>query len=454
MHMEMCSVNPETANPTPKACPQCGSSQRLYKDGLRYLADGSSLQRWLCRNCGFRFSQSTAKSQQKINVAAKLRTLQPGSDLAEAAIRSRNLAIKKTAYDSAFSLSEDVGAHSVTIVGKALNTLRSYTSNRRVCVPTRGAKNLVISETRQEKPMREGTMETADVKGKLVEYLWYLKKQGRCEATAKGYISTLKTLINYGVDILNPETVKLFLAYINWSGGTKKHAVEAYNGFLKMLKIEWEPPKYKHVGKLPFIPTEEEIDLLISAVGTRTATLLQLLKETGMRIGEALKISWIDVDVQRKVVTITPEKGSQPRILAMSDKLIGMLQRLRKKSELVFPARRKEIAINFYRQRRNVSEKLANPRIHKISFHTFRHWKGTMEYHKTKDILHVQQVLGHRDITSTMIYINIEAALFQNLSQDFYVKTAKTIEEAGKLIETGFEFVHEFNNVMIFRKRK
>jgi predicted RNA-binding Zn-ribbon protein involved in translation (DUF1610 family) len=37
-------------------CPQCGS-KRLYKDGLRPLPDGSSVQRWLCRECGLRFSE-------------------------------------------------------------------------------------------------------------------------------------------------------------------------------------------------------------------------------------------------------------------------------------------------------------------------------------------------------------------------------------------------------------
>jgi hypothetical protein len=36
-------------------CPQCGSKS-LYKDGLRYLKDGDTVQRWLCRDCGYRFS--------------------------------------------------------------------------------------------------------------------------------------------------------------------------------------------------------------------------------------------------------------------------------------------------------------------------------------------------------------------------------------------------------------
>ena len=38
-------------------CPQC-SSKKLYKDGLRYLKDGSHIQRYLCRVCGHRFSET------------------------------------------------------------------------------------------------------------------------------------------------------------------------------------------------------------------------------------------------------------------------------------------------------------------------------------------------------------------------------------------------------------
>ena len=50
-------------------CPECGSS-RLYKDGLRYLADGESIQRFLCRSCGFRFSDSN-KSYNECQTSGK-----------------------------------------------------------------------------------------------------------------------------------------------------------------------------------------------------------------------------------------------------------------------------------------------------------------------------------------------------------------------------------------------
>jgi hypothetical protein len=77
-----------------------------------------------------------------------------------------------------------------------------------------------------------------------------------------------------------------------------------------------------------------------------------------------------------------------------------------------------------------------------------------MEYHKTKDIMHVKYTLGHKNIECTMIYINLEQALFLTENEDFICKVAKTIEEALPLIEQGFLQATEYNGIKIFKKRK
>ena len=139
--------------------------------------------------------------------------------------------------------------------------------------------------------------------------------------------------------------------------------------------------------------------------------------------------------------------------MPLSDKCLTMLARLPKKAEKIFPTKYSLDSL-FYTQRKRIAHKLCNPRLLKIGFHTLRHWKGTMEYHKTKDIIHVQRLLGHKNIQNTLIYITIENALFTNANDEFHVRTAKTIEEACKLVEVGFEYVTEIDGVKIFRKRK
>ncbi len=94
-----------------------------------------------------------------------------------------------------------------------------------------------------------------------------------------------------------------------------------------------------------------------------------------------------------------------------------------------------------------------NPRLLKIQFKTLRTWKGTMESHRTKDTIHVMQVLGHKNIKNTLIYIQLDEALFKG-EIDYVSKVAKTEKDAMELIEAGFDFVCDFEGHKLFRKRK
>ena len=62
--------------------------------------------------------------------------------------------------------------------------------------------------------------------------------------------------------------------------------------------------------------------------------------------------------------------------------------------------------------------------------------------------------LGHKNILYTMIYIQLEEALFKNEDEEYICKVANTIEEAKELIEVGFEYICEFDGIKAFRKRK
>jgi len=78
-----------------------------------------------------------------------------------------------------------------------------------------------------------------------------------------------------------------------------------------------------------------------------------------------------------------------------------------------------------------------------------------MLYHQTKDILYVMQFLGHKSVKNTMLYIQLEQAIFKEVSDEFICRVAKNVEEAKNLIEAGFDYVcTTLDNVMLFRKRK
>lgn len=76
-----------------------------------------------------------------------------------------------------------------------------------------------------------------------------------------------------------------------------------------------------------------------------------------------------------------------------------------------------------------------------------------MLYHQTKDMYYVMQRLGHKSIKNTLLYVQLEEALFQG-EQDFISKVAKTEKEVRSLVKAGFEYVTDFDVVKLFRKRK
>jgi integrase len=390
-------------------CPRCGSSQ-VWRAGTYGSLFGVVVQRWLCRGCGRRFSD-------------------PAGVAAAKKLSQQNL----------------------LVAPKTLNGCGGLSGVCQICVVE--AKNLV-AEQQETGVLRK---EIFDINALAAKYEWYLQKEGRRIATIKSRVKLLKLLWRRGADFDDPDSVKAVIAkQTTWCEGHKSNAVDAYSSYLAMENKTWTKPIYTGIAKIPFVPKESEIDQLIAGCSQRVATFLQLLKETRARCGEIWHCCEDDFDFETSTVTITPEKNSYPRIFKMSSKLVGMLRILpRRYGRYYFAPPEMSIdgfRINFEQQRKRVAAKLSNPRIQKIMFKTLRTWGGTYDYHKTKDPLYVKKQLGHKNLNNTLVYIQLDEALFKD-EVDYISKVAKTEAEACLLIETGFEFVCDFDGHKLFKKR-
>jgi integrase len=370
-------------------CPRC-SSKKNYRSGLRRASDGTKVQRWVCRNCSFRFS---------VNQISTCRD----------------------------SISRGVGEN-------LLQTPIKFGGD-------------ITTQLESEKPT-----------AKIIEYAWWLKKNGKSEATIITRTKLLNTLVKRGANLYDTESVKDTIAKQDtWGNGRKNNAVDAYSSYLKMVGGTWKAPLYITIRKPPFIPKETELDILIAVCTKRMGTFLQMLKETGARCGELWRLKWDDVDFESKIVNITAEKNSNPRVVHLSNKLLDMLQSLPKAyGDRVFSFPHMPVdhfSTLLIHQRKRAAHKTQNPRLLKIHFHTFRYWKGTMLYHETKDLYYVMQRLGHKNIKNTLLYIQLEEALFQG-ETSYISKIAKTEKEICSLIDAGFEHVGDFEGAWVLRKRK
>ena len=368
-----------------RKCPSC-QSENVWKDGIRKTKN-SSIQRYICRDCWRRFSESS-------------------------------------------------------LLSAGLNN----TGKRQVSAVSMEAKNLA-----KEEPLESGLAGATSLSDAKNEFGEQLRRDGYSISTIRNCVNNLDMMERKGVNILNPEHVKSFIAEQKWQNHSKATAVVYYGIFAKTLHIQWKPPRYRYERKIPFVPLEKEVDDLIAGCGRKMSLFLRLLKETGVRVGEARALRWQDFDFEKSIVAINdPEKGSLPRVLPISKTLSAMLNSLPRKSDRVFNVSMNTVQSNFRRQRNRLAVKLRNPRLKQITFHTFRHFFATMLYAKTLKLVKVQQALGHKNINNTTIYTH----LIDFKADEYEVQVAETIEEAKKLGEAGFEHYDTIDSYHLYRRRK
>jgi len=240
------------------------------------MAGGSAVQRYLCRSCGHRFSETTFNNLNKLQHVEKA--------------DRQNL--------------NSPNALSSNCQGSREAQSRAPTSQPRL------VQTLATVENPSKSGLAGATKQIAEIKGKIVEYCFQMQKQGYAESTIRLHRIALKILAERGADLLNPESVKEVIAKQNWSENRKRNVINAYDSFLKYAGLTWDKPYCRaRTQKLPFIPTETELDALIAGSGKKLAAFLQLLKETAMRAGEAKRLKWTDIDFEKGIVLMSLKKA-------------------------------------------------------------------------------------------------------------------------------------------------
>ena len=283
-----------------------------------------------------------------------------------------------------------------------------------------------------------------------------MKREGYRETTIRASVKALRS-VGRRCNLLEPNSFKDYMAGADYSENRRDHILDDARRLYAWLGVSFQKPMSRRVEKLPFIPTEAEVNALVSGVGPKLSAYMRLLQETGARAGEIWQLQWSDIDPNTSTININPEKGSRPRRPRITGTAMASVFALPRASQCIFhrPDADPEISYqhffrNYAKQRARISEKLQSPRLRKISFKTLRHFKATMEYHKTKDILHVMQLLGHKSIRNTLVYTH----LVNWESDEFISKVATSQKEISDLIEGGFEFVLQKDGLAYFRKRK
>lgn len=145
----------------------------------------------------------------------------------------------------------------------------------------------------------------------------------------------------------------------------------------------------KYLSDAEFQVLKQKIDSSTSV----ESLVFGILLETGCRAGEVLRLEGEDIDKDRMAVFIRGLKGSCDRTLPLSKELFERLILVAPKIGRVF---RFSYSMLYHRWKvfRTCPKKI----------HALRHTKAIRCYEESLDILETQQLLGHKDLKSTLIY--------------------------------------------------
>jgi integrase len=282
-----------------------------------------------------------------------------------------------------------------------------------------------------------------------------MKREAYEESTIKKTAERLEHL-QRNCNLAEPENVKTFIANKKVSNGFKETLVETYAIYMRSINQTWNQPFYDRYDKLPKIPAEEKIDMLIAKATPRMSLILSMMKDMGTR---PIELTWLkvsDINLQNGIVNITGAKHTIGRNGKLRPQTLEMLKAHITKRKIsangqLFPIQSDSLSEQFRRLRNGLAQKLQDSTFKNIRLYDFRHFKATMEYHKTKDLLYIKALLGHKDLRTTLRYTQ----LLENLGNEEYTcKVAKTVEEATNLIENGFTLADTIDGMHIYRKRK
>ncbi len=283
--------------------------------------------------------------------------------------------------------------------------------------------------------------------------------------TEKSYVQWIKRYVafhnkRHPREMGQPE-IEAFLTHLAVEGKVAASTQnQAFNAILflyrdvlnQTLDFDIQAVRAKRSTYLPTVLTPQEVRSVIAQMNGTYRLLIQLLYGSGMRLNEALSLRIKDLDFDQHQIVVRNAKGMKDRVTMLPERLIADLQtHLQQAKTLhqqdldqgfgsvwlpfalarkypnadrqwiwqwVFPSSRRiqdpdtTIWQRFHLHESGLQKALkqavrASKITKRIGCHTFRHSFATHLLQNGYDIRTVQELLGHKDVKTTMIYTHV-----------------------------------------------
>lgn len=259
----------------------------------------------------------------------------------------------------------------------------------------------------------------------LVKYKHQLTLKNFSQSTIRAYTNGLHLFLNYvnenNIKKVDSEHLSKFF-YESKNGNDYSYSMmKQLLASVKFLyhEVLKEPIdfdfniKMKKPSSIPVVLSVQEVErFLNSFTNLKHKAIFTMIYSAGLRVGEILNLKISDIDSNRMQIRIHQAKGKKDRYTLLSPKVLLLLRNYvakYKPAEYLFEGQNggkySSASIqNLMRKHR----KLANIK-KKATPHTLRHSFATHLLDKGTDIRFIQELLGHKHISTTQIYTHVSS---------------------------------------------
>ena len=290
----------------------------------------------------------------------------------------------------------------------------------------------------------------------LNRYLAYLRDEKHSPSnTVQAYRRDLEKFFGYAAtrDIrsfsqLNEEDVEEYKLYLNAQGlssSSVSRSLSSLRGLFQYLLAvglaDTNPAKNVHndkvVRKELNVLTSKEVEALLSQPdvndikGIRDKAMLELLYATGIKVSELIGLDLKDLNLS--VSCIRCGEGENERLIPLYPVAMKAVTTYLEKSRMILAASTEENAlfVNIFGERLSrqgfwkiLKSYVASAKITKdITPHTLRHSFATHLLENGADIHDIQEILGHRDLSSTQRYAQYLKDKMKNSYMKFHPRS-------------------------------
>ena len=222
-----------------------------------------------------------------------------------------------------------------------------------------------------------------------------------------------------------------FFSYID-----KQNETSDGNSYLFKIELKnWQGLSGKSGSKLPSFMNEDEVNRFLNAIDSfefsenlayRNRLILKIIIYTGIRVSEMLNLKIKDIFKEDDIYMLQIRgKGNKPRVVMIKCNIIEndlqnwLNQRVCNSDILVFNQKGDRLTQAYVSR---IVENIlisAGIRKEKNGAHMLRHSFATLLYSKHKDLILVQEALGHADINTSRIYTHFDKDRLRKTTEIF-----------------------------------